>query len=39
MIGYDGASNMSGKSGVQGRLMAVNPKANSHILNLCIIQA
>ena len=25
--GYDGASNMSGKSGVQGRLMAVNPKA------------
>ena len=42
--GYDSASNMSGKSGVQGRLMAVNPKAiyvhcNSHILNLCIVQA
>ena len=42
--GYNGASNMSGKSGVQGRLMAVNPKAiyvhcNSHILNSCIVQA
>ena len=24
--GYDGAANMSGKSGVQGRLMAENPK-------------
>lgn len=42
--GYDGASNMSGESGVQGRLLADNPKAtyvhcNSHILNLCIVQA
>ena len=35
--GYDGAANVSRKSGVQGRLMAENPKAvyihcNSHIL-------
>ncbi len=42
--GYDGASNMSGASGVQGRLTAENSKAtyfhcNSHILNLCIVQA
>ena len=42
--GYDGATNMSGEAGVQGRLMAENPKAvyvhcNSHILNLCIVQA
>ena len=33
--GYDGAANMSGKLGVQGKLMAENPKAiihrNSHI--------
>ena len=26
-VGYDGAANMSGKSGMQGRLMAENPKA------------
>ena len=42
--GYDGATNMSGEAGVQGRLTAENPKAlyvhcNSHILNLCIVQA
>ena len=42
--GYDGAANMSGESGVQGRLLRENPKAmyihcNSHILNLCIVQA
>ena len=42
--GYDGAANMSGKSGMQGRLVAENPKAvyihcNSHIFNLCIVQA
>lgn len=42
--GYDGATNMSGEAGVQGRLMAENLKAvyihcNSHILNLCIVQA
>lgn len=42
--GYDGATNMSGASGVQGRLKADNPKAiyvhcNSHVLNLCIVQA
>lgn len=43
--GYDGASNMSSTgAGVQGRLTAENPKAvyihcNSHILNLCIVQA
>ena len=40
--GYDGATNMSGASGVQGRLTSENPKAtyihcNSHILNLCIV--
>lgn len=43
--GYDGAANMSSSgAGVQGRLLADNPKAvyihcNSHILNLCIVQA
>ena len=42
--GYDGATNMSGVSGVQGRIIADNPKAtyvhcNSHVLNLCIVQA
>ena len=42
--GYDGASNMSAQRGVQGRLAAENSKAvythcNSHILNLCIVQA
>ncbi|SMN02068.1 hypothetical protein SPONN_425 [uncultured Candidatus Thioglobus sp.] len=42
--GYDGASNMSGANGVQGRLVAENSKAlyfhcKSHILNLCIVQA
>ena len=36
-VGYDGTANISGKSGMQGRLMAENPKAvcihcNSHIL-------
>ena len=35
--GYDDASNMSGESGVQGRLLQENPKAhyihcNSHVL-------
>ena len=42
--GYDGASNMASTGGVQGRLASENPKAvymhcNSHILNLCIVQA
>ena len=42
--GYDGATNMSGASGVQGRLTSENPKAtyihcNSHILNLYIVQS
>ena len=42
--GYDGATNMSGTNGVQGRLAAENFKAtyvhcNSHILNLCIVEA
>lgn len=42
--GYDGASNMSAPGGVQGRLLAENPKAtymhcNAHILNLCIVNA
>ena len=42
--GYDGASNMSSARGVQGRLLAENPKAmyiqcNSHVLNLCIVEA
>ena len=42
--GYDGASNISCITGVQGRLVAENPKAtymhcNSHILNLCIVRA
>ena len=42
--GYDGASNMSARHGVQGILSRENGKAlyihcNSHILNLCIVQA
>ena len=42
--GYDGASNMSCANGVQGRCYADNPKAtyvhcNSHVLNLCIVEA
>ena len=42
--GYDGAINMSGANGVQGRISAENSKAvyvhcNSHILNLCIVDA
>ncbi len=42
--GYDGASNMSARHGVQGILNRENNKAlyvhcNSHILNLCIVQA
>ena len=42
--GYDGASNMSSARGVQGHLLAENPKAmyihcNSPILNLCIVEA
>ncbi len=42
--GYDGASNMSARHGVQGILSKENNKAlyvhcNSHILNLCIVQA
>ena len=42
--GCDGASNMSSARGVQGRLLAGNPKAmyihcNSHVLNLCIVEA
>ena len=42
--GYDGASNMSSARGVQGHLLAENPKAmyihcNSHVLNLCILEA
>ena len=42
--GYDGASNMSGESGVQGRLLQENPKAtyihcNSHIVQACSLQA
>ena len=42
--GYDGASNMSSAGGVQGLLSADNSKAvymhcNSHILNLCVVQA
>lgn len=42
--GYDGASNMSSAGGVQGLLLAENSKAvyihcNSHILNMCIVQA
>lgn len=42
--GYDGASNMASVNGVQGRILAENPKAtyvhcNSHILNLCIVQS
>jgi hypothetical protein len=42
--GYDGASNMSARRGVQGILMAENSKAtyvhcSSHVLNLCIVQA
>lgn len=41
---YDGATNMSGRNGVQGRLSSENPKAtyvhcNSHVLNLCIFEA
>ncbi len=35
--GYDGARNMSAANGVQGRLSAEN--SNSHILNLCIVNA
>lgn len=39
--GYDGASNMSARRGVQGILTAENKKAiyvhcNSHVLNLCM---
>ena len=39
--GYDGATNMSGPNGVQGRLCSINSKAvyvhcNSHVLNLCV---
>ena len=40
--GYDGASNMSCITGVQGRLVAENPKAtymHCNILNLCIVRA
>jgi len=42
--GYDGASNMSARRGVQGILGRENHKAlyvhcNSHILNLCVVQA
>ena len=42
--GYDGATNISGANGVQGHLSAENSKAvyahcNSHILNLCIVDA
>ncbi len=42
--GYDGTANMSAANGVQGRLSAENSKAvyvhcNSHILNLCIVNA
>lgn len=42
--GYDGASNMSARRGVQRILMAENSKAtyvhcSSHVLNLCIVQA
>ena len=42
--GYDGASNMSARRGVQGLLIAENSKAtyvhcSSHVLNLCIVQA
>ncbi len=42
--GYDGASNKSARHGVQGILNRENNKAlyvhcNSHILNLCIVQA
>ena len=42
--GYDGARNMSSARGVQGHLLAENPKAmyihcNSHVLNLCITEA
>ena len=41
---YDGATNMSAANGVQGRISAENFKAvyvhcNSHILNLCIVDA
>ena len=42
--GYDGASNMSARRGVQGLLIAENSKAtyvhcSSHVLNLCIASA
>ena len=42
--GYDGATNMSGRHGVQGILSADNPLAtyihcNAHVLNLCIMKA
>lgn len=42
--GYDGATNMSGANGVQGLISAENSKAvyvhcNSHVLNLCIVDA
>ena len=42
--GYDGASNMSSAGGVQGLISADTSKTvymhcNSHILNLCIVQA
>ncbi len=42
--GYNGASNMSARHGIQGILSKENNKAlyvhcNSHILNLCIVQA
>ncbi len=42
--GYNGASNMSARHGVQGILNKENNKelyvhCNSHILNLCIVQA